>query len=226
VADAMHGMKVGDSSEVTRSKADTAVRHIMASLKDVAFLPTISSISELISNPDARAQTFIGRQIAGFVPAIVKDTAQAIDPTVRRPTTIKENVEARIPGLTKNVPAVIGVDGKPVTRPASSVGGINPFPVTKTSTDPVNLELARLGMDTPAVPKAVKLGKKTITLTPEQQTRISEYEGAQLHDRLQKLVTRKTWQSLSDERKIAEITKMRRAITETRIARAAKMRKQ
>jgi hypothetical protein len=43
VWDAMHGMKMDDSPEVTQSKTDTAVAHIIRNHQDVAFLTTISS---------------------------------------------------------------------------------------------------------------------------------------------------------------------------------------
>lgn len=148
VADAVHGMNVGDSEEATKSKADNAVNHIARSLQDVAFVPTLASLSEAITNPGARVQNFIARQVAGFVPALVKDVAQAGDRTVRKPNGIMETIESRIPGLTSHVPAVTNIAGQEVKRPASAVGGAKPFPVSKATNDPVLKELSRLGVST------------------------------------------------------------------------------
>jgi hypothetical protein len=100
VADAIHGMKIGDSDEVTKSKADNATAHIARSLQDVAFVPTLASLSEAITNPSSRVQNFIARQVASFVPALVKDVAQGVDPTVRKPSGITQTIESRVPGLT------------------------------------------------------------------------------------------------------------------------------
>ncbi len=42
-----------------------------------------------------------------------------------------QTIEERVAGLTKNVPADIDITGQPVRRPASALGGANPFPVTE-----------------------------------------------------------------------------------------------
>jgi hypothetical protein len=47
VADAVHGMKAVDPDVVSQSKVDTAVSHIARSLQDVAFVPTLASLSDL-----------------------------------------------------------------------------------------------------------------------------------------------------------------------------------
>jgi hypothetical protein len=223
VADAVHGMNVGDSDEVTKSKADNAVNHIARSLQDVAFVPTLASLSEAITNPGARVQNFISRQVAGFVPALLKDVAQTTDRTVRKPNGIMETIESRIPGLTNRVPAVVDVAGKPVQRPASAVGGANPFPVSKANNDPVLKELARLGISTSQAPASFKRRGQTIPLTENQRQKLSEQEGQDLHSRLSRIVSGKGWQSLSDDAKRKQITKLRRQVEESRPQRITRM---
>jgi hypothetical protein len=225
VADAVHGMKLGDSDEVTKSKADNAVNHIARSLQDVAFVPTLASLSEAITNPGARVQNFIARQVAGFVPALVKDVAQTTDRTVRKPNGIMETIESRIPGLTNRVPAVVDVAGKPVQRPASAVGGANPFPVSKANNDPVLKELARLGVSTPQAPTSFKRGGKSIPLTENQRQKLSEQEGQELYKRLSRSVPSKGWDSFTDDAKRKKITEMRRKVEESRPQRITQMRK-
>jgi hypothetical protein len=223
VADAVHGMNVGDSDEVTKSKADNAVNHIARSLQDVAFVPTLASLSEAITNPGARVQNFISRQVAGFVPALLKDVAQTTDRTVRKPNGIMETIESRIPGLTNRVPAVVDVAGKPVQRPASAVGGANPFPVSKANNDPVLKELARLGISTSQAPASFKRRGQTIPLTENQRQKLSEQEGQDLHSRLSRIVSGKGRQSLSDDAKRKQITKLRRQVEESRPQRITRM---
>jgi hypothetical protein len=223
VADAVHGMKAGDPEVVSQSKVDTAINHIIRSLQDVAFVPTLANLSEAITNPGARAQNFIARQITGFVPALVKDVAQAVDPTVRKPTGISQTIESRIPGLTGRVPAVTNIAGQEVKRPGSAVGGANPFPVSKTVNDPVLTELARLGVSTTQAPATVKRRGRLTQLTDTQRQQLSQQEGQELYKILSRIVPKKGWQSLNDDQKRGQITKFRRQIEESRPQRIARI---
>lgn len=223
VADAVHGMKLGDSAEVTNSKVDTALSHIARSLQDVAFVPTLASLSEAITNPDGRAKNFIARQVASFIPAGVKDIAQAADPTVRKANGIAQTVESRIPGLTSKVPAVIDVAGRPVQRPASAVGGANPFPITKASSDPILRELGRLGVATSQPPASIKWrGKQTQLLDSERQ-RLQEQEGSEFYARLSRIVPTSSWQRLPDDAKRKRVTEIRREIEQSRPQRISRL---
>jgi hypothetical protein len=225
VSDAIHGMRIGDSTEVTQSKADTALRHIMNSLRDAAFLPALSEVSQALTNPDYGWKRAFNNQVAGFVPAVVQDVAHATDPTVRRPTDLIQTIESRIPGLTNRVPATIGIDGKPMQRPASALGGANPFPVSTSKNDPVTTELARLGVSTSEAPATMKRRGRVTPLTDSQRQLLSEQEGQQLHEILTRIIDRKGWQSLSDENKRKSIARFRREIEQARPARIARLAK-
>lgn len=226
VADAVHSMASGDPEVVAQSKADNAVAHIARSLQDVAFLPTLANLSEAIANPGARAKNFVARQVASFVPALVKDVAQTADRTVRRPTGIAQNVEARIPGLTQNVPAVIDVTGKPVQRPISALGGANPFPFTTATNDPVVAELARLGISTPQAPTQIKYRGKPTPLTEAERQQFAEAEGAEIYKRVAKLMQSGAWQRRTDDQRRKALVELHRIMSEARPARLTKMRKQ
>jgi hypothetical protein len=231
VSDAVHGVKAGDSEQVTNSKVDTAIRHIIRNLQDVAFVPTLSNLAEMISNPGARARNFIARQVASFIPAGVKDIAQTVDPTVRKPSgswpqNIRQTAESRIPGLTSKVPAVIDVAGKPVQRPASAVGGANPFPITTAKHDPVLDELARLGVSAIQPPATFKRRGRTVQLTDAQRQRLSEQEGQQLYRILSPIITGKGWKGLNDDQRLKQIARFRRTIEGQRPARITQMMNQ
>jgi hypothetical protein len=223
VADAVHGIKAGDPEVVTRSKADNAVAHIARSLQDVAFVPTLSSLSEAITNPGARVKNFTARQVASFVPALVKDIAQAADPTIRKPTGTAQTIESRIPGLTDRVPAVVDVRGQQVKRPGSAIGGANPFPVTKANNDPVLKELARLGISTPQAPTSFKRRGQVTPLTDRQRQQLTEQEGQEFYKIMARIVPRPGWQSLTDDAKRKQITRFRHQIEQGRPQRVTRM---
>ena len=136
--------------------------------------------------------------------------ADTIDPTVRRPKTAAQGIESRLPGLTSAAPSVTDVVGRPVQRPDKNLGGANPFPVTTGTNDPVLKELARLGVSTPQAPTSFKRGGKAIPLTENQRQKLNEQEGQDLYTRLSKIVSGKGWQSLTDDAKRKQVTKIRR----------------
>jgi hypothetical protein len=225
VSDAVHSMKSGDPEVVSQSKADTAVQHISRNLADVAFLPTLSNLAEAITNPGARAQSFIRNEVASIVPAFVKDVAQAADRTVRRPASIPQAIEARVPGLTSRVPAAIDISGQPVKRPASSVGGANPFPVTSTNNNATIKELGRLGISTPIPPTKITLRGKPVQLSQAERQRLAENEGQDYYQRAAKLIAQASWARKSDEAKRKILTDVRRSIDEGRAVRVNRMRR-
>jgi hypothetical protein len=224
VADAVHSMTHGDAEVVSQSKADNAVSHVARSLQDVAFLPTLTNLTEAITNPGARAKGFIARQAASFIPALVKDIAQATDRTVRRPTGVTQTLESRLPGLTQNVPAAIDIAGKPVQHPISALGGANPFPFSTAKDDPVVNELARLGISTPLPPTQIKYRGKPTPLTEAERQSFAQAEGQELYRRVAKLIQSGAWQRRSDDQKRKALVELHRMLDESRQARLTKMR--
>ena len=225
VADAVHGMSHGDAEVVSQSKADTAIAHVARSLQDASFVPTLTALTEAITNPGSRAQNFISREVGSLVPALVKDVAQAQDRTVRRPTGIAQTLESRIPGLTQNVPAVIDVTGKPVQRPVSALGGANPFVVSKRTGDPVLDTLAALGIATPQPPTKIKLRGRDVALTPQEQEQFLRQENAAFYDRAKRLMQSSAWPHRSDDAKRHALVRIHQIIADARPGRLARMRR-
>jgi hypothetical protein len=224
IADAVHGSMAGDSEVVAQSKADNAVRHIARNLDDFPFLGTLANMLQAVHDPvGQRAQTFINREIESLVPSGIANIAQSIDPTVRRPKTVTQAIESRIPGLTTRVPAIIDVTGRPVVRPSNNLGGANPFPASTAKNDPVVTELARLGVSTSEAPATIKRRGKSTPLTDSQRQQLSEQEGQQLHKILDRIVGGKGWQSLSDDMKRKNISRLRKKIEKARPARIARL---
>jgi len=225
VSDAVHGMTHGDAEVVSQSKADVAVNHIARSLQDVSFLPTLTSLTEALTNPGSRAQNFISREVGSLIPAIVKDAAQLNDRVVRRPTGIVQTLESRIPGLSQNVPAAISITGEPVVRPVSALGGANPFVVSADKSDPVLHALAALGIATPQPPTKVKLRGRDVALTPQEQEQFLRQENIAFYDRAKKIMQSPAWARRSDDAKRQTLVRLHKVIDDARPARLARMRR-
>jgi hypothetical protein len=222
VADAVHGIHSDTNVESSLSKADTLAAHIE---RNFSNFPLMSQLSELASLANSQSSTnlstYLGRQLAGFIPALVGNAAEIQDPTIRRPQDIPQTFEARIPGMTKNVPPAIDVTGQPVKRPASALGGMNPFPVSTAKGDPVVSELARLGFSTPQAKPSVKLRGQDVPLSDTQSQQLLEGEGQALHDLLAPRVSTPDWKQLPDKQKLKLIERMRTRIREQQIGRLA-----
>lgn len=225
VADTVHGAKLGDSDEVTQSKADTAVAHIERNASDLPFLYGLSSIVDALKDTSGkRIDNFIGRQVASFIPAAVANIAEGTDRSVRHPDGIVQTVESRIPGLTGSVPPSLDISGRRIQRPASALGGANPFPVTTANSDAVLKELARLGISTPQMPKTVKQGKTQIALTDIEAQALARQEGQLLYNTVQRAMSNQLWTKSSDVQKVKVIQEWRAEIDRSRAARLSRLR--
>ena len=226
VADTVHGMQHGDSEVVTQSKADTAVKHIMRNLDDMPFMGTLANLLQAVHDPaGGRAQSFINREAGSLVPAGVANVAEGIDRTIRRPTTAMQAIQSRIPGLTSAAPPILDLTGHTVQRPASNLGGANPFPFTTATHDPVVDELARLGISTPQPPKQIKWRGKDTQLTDAERQQIAQDEGQELYKRVGRLIQSGAWQRRSDDQKRKALVEVHRMLDDARPARLNRMRR-
>ncbi len=233
VADTVAGQRLGDPEEVTQSKADNAVSHIERNVSSLPFLFQVSSIMDALKDTSGkRVDNFIARQVGSFIPALSANIAEATDRTIRHPSgnslggTIAQTAEGRIPGLTRNVPAVLDATGKPAQRPASALGGANPFPVSVKGGDPVLTELARLGVSTQQPPSTIKAGKKEIPITPEEGAALAAQEGRLLYQRLQRVIQNSGWQKAPDDAKREAIKNWREELEKSRVGRLYRLRAQ
>ncbi len=227
VADTVHGAFTHEDPEVTQSKADNAVAHIARNVSDFPFLQTLSSLSTLTQgDPSTMAERFIGHLASGFVPSALGNIAQMQDRTIRRPTTVPEFIETKIPGMTARVPASIDITGQPAQRPLSELGGANPFPISTATGDPVTAELARLAIQTPQPIKQVSAQGHAFAVTPTESEAILQSEGRSLYGMLSTFVHNPSWATLDDETKIGVVKKLRADVAKDRIVKLAEMRGQ
>jgi hypothetical protein len=224
VADTILGSKLGDSEEVTQSKADNALAHVTRNMDDLPFFMGLSSIMQALEDPaGTRMESWYSRQTASLVPAGMADIAKGTDTTVRKPVGVIQTLESRIPGMTQNVPPVLDINGRPVQRPASNLGGANPFEASEQKTDPVVAELARLGISTPQPLKSVKVHGKPVQLTQDESTKLAAIEGQQFARQMTKITQQRAWQRRTDDQKREIITGVRKQISEQRVNRVRAM---
>ncbi|HKV49295.1 MAG TPA: hypothetical protein VJN69_14465 [Candidatus Acidoferrales bacterium] len=218
-------MQHGDTPS-TQSRAQEAVRYIVRNLSDLPFLQTLSNFGESLSSDDplGSAERFLRFQTGSFVPAIVRNAALINDRTYRRPQTIAQGVEQNVPGLTHNVPAVMGTDAQPVQRPESELGGINPFPISTPKDDPAANEIARLGEASIQPVKTITIDGQKVQLTPEESQALQQQDEQTFYDWMSQVVREPEYQQLDDAQKTKMAGAVRQLIGKTRAARLATLR--
>ena len=227
IADAVHGIKSGDSEVVAQSKTDSAVKHVMRNLDDLPFMGTLANLLQAVHDPTSGiARSFIDREAGSLIPAGVANVAETLDPTIRRPQTALQAIESRVPGLTSATPPITDIAGRSVQRPTSNLGGANPFPFTMAKHDPVVDTLARLGISTPQPPTQVRWRGKPTQLTDAERQRFAQDEGAELYRRVGRVIQSGSWQRRTDDQKRKALVELHRMVDASRPARLTKMRRE
>jgi hypothetical protein len=137
---------------------------VMKNLSNKTWLSGISSVVEALDEPDRSAPALIARLAGSIaVPAGVAQVARTTDPILREAKEPIDAIKARIPIVSKSLPARTDVWGQPIV----SEGGVGPNIVSPiwTSTrrnDPVNNALLSAGINV-GVPSRPKINGKDVS---------------------------------------------------------------
>jgi hypothetical protein len=120
---------------------------------DGNFMIGISQLVQMKQQADrgdlsGALSNYAGKQLVSQIPfsSLLRTTAQSVDPYVRSPRGLAQQVEAVIPGLSAILPASMTVYGEPNKRAPSEQGisgVVNPFRGVPSTPDPVDAELAK-----------------------------------------------------------------------------------
>jgi hypothetical protein len=218
-ADIAESIKENRNDPTIGTKVASALEKFKDLGRDVPFLNTVTEIGNLIGGRQNVGSTLANE----IIPAGVRNVAHIVDPTVRKPSGIAQSFESQIPGLTRNVPAKTDMAGKPIQRPASAVGGFNPYPVTQETTDPVLKEQARLAQLSKPPTKRENAG--IAAATPSEKQQLDAQEQIQLHEQMTLLTKQGVFNGLTDPQKQLVIEHLHERISKSRPERLQQLRK-
>jgi hypothetical protein len=124
------------------------------------YLDGFASAVETMSDPQRYSEGYINDMIASFVPytALMNNIKGMSDPLHREAGTPLEAIEARIAGLSKNLPPRRNLWGEPMTS-SSGLGvvydAIAPIATKEEKVNPIDREMVRLNKG------ALRIGKRT-----------------------------------------------------------------
>lgn len=96
--------KAGD--ETVTEKVGAFMRSEARNVADQTFMTGVGNLVDAIEDPERFGQKFITDITGGFIPSIAAASARALDDTVRKPETIGQSFMARLPLISKDVPAM------------------------------------------------------------------------------------------------------------------------
>lgn len=178
------GGKIADSKKGGGSTSEQLIAGIGAipnTVTQQSFLQGVQGVQDAIADPEKRGYKFVKSQASSVVPTLLSDSAKATDPYQRQSSNIKEAVQAKIPGLSKQLLPKQDPFGNPLERQSSALDQlINPFrpskikPADSLTTELRRLQDAKYGVMPNSTDKQLEFGskkdgsKQTINLTPKQ----------------------------------------------------------
>lgn len=190
-------------------KDETVAKLLFSIAKDFTnqpFLLGLNDFFEAMHDPEKNAPRFFNNFIAGsFVPQGISWIARTIDPTFRRSSNVLQAIEARIPFMSQNVPAIMTAFGEEPQREGGALRRFAPLPITTTvKTNIVEQELNRLDL-TIGFPAKKAFGQE---LNDEEYETLLRTSGQTIFTLLNNIVNTKKYQELSDRDKESLINKV------------------
>lgn len=121
------------------------------------FLSGFASTTEMLADPKRQAPKYLERFASSFVPNILGTARKITDPEIKHVTSMIDAMKAKIPGLSKDVPARRNIFGEVVEAYYPKVGNevadagiralmaMNPVYVSKVKEEPINRFLLNHG---------------------------------------------------------------------------------
>jgi hypothetical protein len=186
------------------------VASIMKSLGDKTWLSGASDFIEAIGDPERHGMPYL-RRIAGSItiPNLVGHTARTLDPTARDTRSIGDELQARIPGLSDDLPAKRDIWGEPIVNEGGlGPNFLSPFRTSTAKNDPVNAEMLALDARVGPPQKSYKVDGKPVEWSPQQYERLSELSGKAAREGVSSLVDQPGWDKMTPEAKLKAIGKV------------------
>lgn len=110
------------------------------------YLSGLSSVIDALNDPQQSAEGWAQRLAASVIPAGVGQAARTMDPTVRQVYSMMDAIQAKVPGLSKDLPPRLDMWGEPLTT-ESGIGkpfdAFSPIYSMKPTPEPIDQEILR-----------------------------------------------------------------------------------
>lgn len=181
---------------------------------DESFMRGPADLIRATEDPGRYGERYLQQLAASFIPYSVGmgQIDRGGDPYMRRARTIMDSIRNQVPGLSETLFPRRDIWGEPMPN-LSAVGarGLTALYETRVSRDPVNLELAKLGLGPAPVPKTIR----NVPLDDAQLDDFSRLAGRMAKQRLDAVVNSPDWRTFPPQAKqnvVREILKQSREV--------------
>jgi hypothetical protein len=170
-----------DDADTEKLAVATAMA-IAGNLVNKTYLSGLSSIFEAMADPQQYSEATIQRMVGSAVPAVAANVARQMDPYQRQVYSMLDQLKARTPGLSKDLPPRLNLWGEPLTYESGfgkAYDFFSPVYTKEGSNDPIDAELLRLESNIGMPRKRTSINGVTVDLTqyPAAYSRYVELAG-------------------------------------------------
>ena len=177
------------------------------SFTEQTYLTGVSQAIGAITEPDKRAEAFVGGLISSVVPTLIADVARGTDEKVRRAETITQRLIERVPILRQSLEPQVDILGQEKFRKENFIEGlIDPTRPSTEIREPVTQEIRRL-IEAGEKINTSQLGDKEgySILTQQQNTEMWQRSGQIAYDKITALMNILAYDMVGDDIKAKKI---------------------
>jgi hypothetical protein len=186
--------------------AGAALMHgFSQNILDESFMRGPAELIQAVEDPGRYGERYIQNFLSSFVPysVLLSQIDRSIDPYSRQARTVMDSVKAKIEGLSETLFPRRDIWGEPMpNRDALISSGVTAIYESRMSRDPVNTEMAKLGMGVALVPKAIR----GVKLTEQEYDDFARIAGRMTKMRLDAIVNSPDWRTFPPHAKRDVIT--------------------
>jgi hypothetical protein len=204
--------------------AATVLGSVVNNTINKTYMQGLSNFVEFLQDPKRNGPWYL-RQMAGTLAqpvTLASNIASENDPYARETNSVLDAIKYRVPGLRQDLPAKLDQFGEPVpnrTYPGGPFSIAAPIAQSKETTDPVRLEVGRIGWAPGKAQDHFTIKKQRYDLTDEQLDEFNELTGRLMRKSVQRAMQSKSWAAMSDDEKRDFLdAELKRARTTVRVA--------
>jgi len=185
---------------------------VVQNVLDQSVLQGPADLIKAIETPEQYGPQYIKSFLSSFVPNALNNFAKSRDPYVRQTWTVMDEIRNRVPGYKETLHPKIDLWGQPVpTREAMGGTGVTAVYMQRVNSDPVNIEMSRLGMKMGPVEKKIR----NVDLAPQEYEDYARISGVMTKQNLDRMVLSPSWEGLPPGAKMQAMTHIIETCRET-----------
>jgi hypothetical protein len=194
------------SEEKNKGIAGNIIKSVGRNLLSKTYMRGLSDAFNAFTYPERYGDKWVERMAGTLIPTVVASAARATDPYFRDPQSVTELLKSRIPGLSKEVPPIRGVFGKPARRGGHPITRfISPVYVSPKRGGLAAEELLRLQMRAAKPRDEFSIAGQKIGMSAEQYGQYQETRGQLAEQIVDRMARSPGWQNLPRDMKLRMI---------------------